>query len=166
MEGKVHFKALNLFSECSKLEKVTNIQNNLQNYGLPLSPGLRLFNFNVSEPLDITKKIFLKINNFPSKWNWLDAIRQSQPEMTAGEHMNIDSAGTDLVGFLFTLQINDQAKRDRLKNEIIKIPPIVNAIVSPLSGAQVKLTIGEIGLESFRDLKNISFGLKQILILI
>ena len=108
----------------------------------------------------------MKINNFPSKWKWLEPIRQSVTEMAASELKTLDSAGSSLVGFLFTLQINDQDERNRLQKEILKILPVIKAIVSPLSGKKVKLRIGEKNLKSVRDLENVSSGLKQILILV
>jgi len=158
---------LGLTDNCKHLLKPENIMPALTAQGKrsPV-PGWRILAFPGVSPAPIEHQLVTKIREFTAKWSWFQPVRQATPNMPPGEQTQLDSAGNTLVKFLNTLQSNNPDEFVRLKNEILKILPHLRKILAPLKGGAAVVTISESGLESSRDISNVSFGLTQILILV
>lgn len=160
-------ESLNLTDECKKLLKLENIKPSLTAKGeRSPGPGWRVLVPPGISPTRTEYQLLTKTREFTAKWSWFQPIRQATPNMPPGEQTQLDSAGSTLVKFLNTLQSNDPDEFVRLKNEILKILPHLRKILAPLKGGAAVVTVSESGLESSRDLNNVSFGLMQILILV
>lgn len=160
-------ESLNLTDECKKLLKLENIKPSLTAKGKrsPVPEWRVLVPPGIS-PAPTEYQLLTKTREFTAKWSWFQPIRQATPNMPPGEQTQLDSAGSTLVKFLNTLQSNDPDEFVRLKNENLKILPHLRKILAPLKGGAAVVTVGESGLESSRDLNNVSSGLMQILILV
>jgi predicted ATPase len=100
------------------------------------------------------------------KGYWFQPIRQAQAHLPLGEQSQLDSAGQNLVRFLFTLQNNNPDEYARIMKEFLKIVPEMQKVSARLSGADAIVTMDENSLSSLRDLDNVSSGLMQTLILV
>ena len=161
------YESLNLVAECKKLVKLENIKPTLTAHGKRSpAPEWRVLVAPGISPTPTEYKLLNKTREFTTKWRWFQPIRRAAPKMTPSEQTRLDSAGGNLVQFSNTLQSNDPDEFVRLKNEILKILPHLQKVLAPLRGGEAVITVGESGLNSFRDLSNVSFGLHQIIILV
>jgi len=163
--AKLKGEIIDLNSKCNELTKLENIpQTPIKVIGE--SPQTwRILTFKLPNG-SAESKLVNRIRDFVRKWFWFGPVRQATPEMPPGEETLINSTGANLVKFLNSLQSNDPDEFVRLKNEVLKILPNLKKVLAPIKGGATTVTVKEEGLKSSIELKNLSFGLIQTLILV
>jgi len=156
----------NLAKECEN----TNFVNLKASFGSKGSrspaPDWSILNIPGMHPAPIEHQIVSRLRENIEKWRWLEPIRRAQPNMPLGEQAQLDSRGSSLVKFLFTIQNNNPEENRRIKDKFHEILPEIQKVTARLRGGEAIVTIDEKGLTSARDFSNISSGLAESLILI
>jgi predicted ATP-dependent endonuclease of OLD family len=113
----------------------------------------------------IEHKLISLIRAYVKGWFWLQPVREATPDAPLGEQTLMHSTGNNVVQVLFTLQNNDRRSIARIQNEFLTIIPEIQRVDARLKGGNSIVTIEENNLDSIRDLRNVSSGLTQSLIL-